>query len=304
MAKRKFYYKKENKPQKLQNVYDPQMEQKAKSVLIDDLSLSEVTCALLKKNNFKQCSDLVVRTEKDMYKIQNFGKKHLIEISKALKSKGFCFATLPASAPKAVKENAKQSSKDSQKQKSNIKAALPEKRAEQKHTKEPTEILPNRKFFTLSGKLRQGEGRPRYDHTESKPVSSVPYPPTEWRKVQRGTKWGFYDGVKNVIEPKYDEVFSFKEGLACVELDEKCGFIDEKNNVVIPFEYESALSFSEGYAVVVKDGKCGYIDKKNNLVIAFDFDAATPFEGGTARVKKDGRWGVVDTNGSVKWNAK
>lgn len=303
MAKRKFYYKKESKPQKPQNLFDAQMEQKAKSVSIDDLSLSEVTCALLKKNNFKTCSDLVVKTEKDMYRIQNFGKKHLIEISKALKAKGFCFASLPA--PQKPSKESQQSSKEQGRQKQNAKSSVgQEKKSEQKHSKEPAEVLPNRKFFTLSGKLRQGEGRPKYDHAEVKTVSSVPYPPSEWRKVQRGSKWGFYDGEKNVIEPRYDEVFSFKEGLACVELDEKCGFIDDKNNVVIPFEYESALSFSEGYAVVVKDGKCGYIDKKNNLVIGFDFDAATPFEGGVARVKKDGKWGVVDIKGEVKWNAK
>ena len=64
---------------------------------------------------------------------------------------------------------------------------------------------------------------------------------------------GFYDGQKNVIPPVYDEVFSFKEGLALVELDEKCGFIDSENNVVIPFDYEAGLSFSEGFAMAHED---------------------------------------------------
>ena len=86
-----------------------------------------------------------------------------------------------------------------------------------------------------------------------------------------------------------------------MELDEKCGYIDPENNVVIPFEYETAMSFSEGYASVVKGGKCGYIDKNNEVVIPFVYDAATPFEGGEAKVKKDGRWGTIFPDGTVKW---
>ena len=89
--------------------------------------------------------------------------------------------------------------------------------------------------------------------------------------------------------------------LAAAELDEKCGYINPENEVVIPFDYETAMSFSEGYASVVKGGKCGYINKDNEVVIPFVYDAATPFEGGEAKVKKDGRWGTILPDGSVKW---
>lgn len=78
----------------------------------------------------------------------------------------------------------------------------------------------------------------------------------------------------------------FKDGLAAAELDEKCGYINPENEVVIPFDYETAMSFSEGYASVVKGGKCGYINKDNEVVIPFVYDAATPFEGGEAKVKR------------------
>ena len=141
----------------------------------------------------------------------------------------------------------------------------------------------------------------RREREERPKKLTEPLPFTEWRKIQKGGKWGFYDGFKTVIPAMYDEVFFFKDGLAAAELDEKCGYINPENEVVIPFDYETAMSFSEGYASVVKGGKCGYINKDNEVVIPFVYDAATPFEGGEAKVKKDGRWGTILPDGSVKW---
>ena len=115
-----------------------------------------------------------------------------------------------------------------------------------------------------------------------------------YKFYQKG-KWGYKDGSgKVVIEPKYNEAFNFKEGLACVEMDEKCGFIDKNGNVVIDFIYDTACSFSEGVASVTKNDKCAYIDKEGNLVYDFIFEAATSFENGISLVKKDGKWGYMD----------
>lgn len=53
----------------------------------------------------------------------------------------------------------------------------------------------------------------------------------------------------------------FKEGVVSVEKDDKWGFIDKNNQVVIPFIYDNASSFSEGFAVVERYGKYGYVDR-------------------------------------------
>ena len=74
---------------------------------------------------------------------------------------------------------------------------------------------------------------------------------------------------KEVITPEYDDVFTFKEDLCCVEKDETFGFIDRSGNLVVPIAYECASSFSEGYACVFKGGVCGYIDKTGETVIPF-----------------------------------
>ncbi len=114
-------------------------------------------------------------------------------------------------------------------------------------------------------------------------------------KFYKHGKWGYKNEAgKVVIEPTYTEAFNFKEGLACVELNERCGFINKQGEVVIPIEYDTACSFSEGLASVTKDDKCGYIDKDGNIVFDFIYQAATSFENNIALVKKDGKWGYMD----------
>lgn len=226
-------------------------------VAVSALKLSDKTSELLEKNRFKTLADLVRRTEKDMFRIQGFGKKNLFEIKDALAREGMAFKPEVRTQESGRGAERKNQSKQNPRQ-----AAKP---------------APVREKLT------------------------EPLPVAEWRKIQKGGKWGFYDGFKTVIPAEYDEVFCFKDGLASVEKEELCGYIDSENNVVIPLEYETAMSFSEGLASVVKGGKCGYIDKNNEVIIPFEYDAATAFEGGEAKIKKDGRWGTITPDGSVKW---
>ncbi|HEF3474383.1 TPA: WG repeat-containing protein, partial [Campylobacter coli] len=57
--------------------------------------------------------------------------------------------------------------------------------------------------------------------------------------VELNGKWGFID--KNgefVIEPKFDGVGNFSEGLARVELNGKYGFIDKSGKIVIEPKFD------------------------------------------------------------------
>lgn len=233
------------------------------------MGIADELAGLLFLNGIKTAGDLVCRTEREMYKVQGFNKKMLLALKRALSAVGMEFYADAAESGKTEKRAADNSAQ---------------------HRKEQPE-KPQR--MSAAQQRREREERPK------KPAAPLPF--TEWRKIQKGGKWGFYDGFKTVIPAMYDEVFFFKDGLAAAELDEKCGYINPENEVVIPFDYETAMSFSEGYASVVKGGKCGYINKENEVVIPFVYDAATPFEGGEAKVKKDGRWGTILPDGSVKW---
>ena len=76
------------------------------------------------------------------------------------------------------------------------------------------------------------------------------------------------------VMPKYNEVYSFSDGLAAVSDSEThlYGFIDKMGNEVIPCQYYDVLAFfSEGIAVVSKDGDgWSLIDKKGQEIISFD----------------------------------
>lgn len=98
-------------------------------------------------------------------------------------------------------------------------------------------------------------------------------------------------------------VKSFREGLAKVEINNKCGFIDKNMNVVIDIQFDNEWSFSEGFseglAVVKKDGRWGYIDKNGRIVIPLQFDEARDFHNGLAAVRDNNEgWIFIDNKGN------
>ena len=153
-------------------------------------------------------------------------------------------------------------------------------------------------------------------------------------------KWGFIDRAgKLVIEPKYDEVFPFSDGLALVKEGERYAFIDTLGRVrhafdttvhsvtpfafgrallwvstrigkrygfldtagtwVIPPTYESASSFSDSLAVVDNQS---YVDVNGKSVtIPGERVRSGSFSGGLAPVllERKGRWGYMDRTGKL-----
>lgn len=110
-----------------------------------------------------------------------------------------------------------------------------------------------------------------------------------------------------MLEPQWDGVGLFGDGLAPVKLGGKWGFIDETGKMVIPPTWDEALSFADGLAPVQKDGQWGYIDKTGKIVVELTWDGAEVFSGGAATVVKNGKHGFIDTTGKVisepKWVA-
>lgn len=69
-----------------------------------------------------------------------------------------------------------------------------------------------------------------------------------------------------MIDILYEYAESFKEGLAAVRKNEKFGFINKQNEVIIPFKYDNVYSFIYGEAKVVIGKESFYIDKKGNRI--------------------------------------
>lgn len=59
---------------------------------------------------------------------------------------------------------------------------------------------------------------------------------------QTTKKWGYKDENGNIVIPaKYDEAWSFSEGLAHVKINGKWGFIDKTDKLVIPAKYDKVF---------------------------------------------------------------
>ena len=151
--------------------------------------------------------------------------------------------------------------------------------------------------------------------------------------VEVGGKYGFVDRTgKVVINPQFDSVSQFSEGLAVVCLgkceffanqihpdESKYGYIDESGKFVVNPQFDYALDFSGGLAPVcmgdcgyrpVAPRKWGYIDVHGNTAVALQFGDANPFaEEGLAAVcvgkcsgegeSWEGKWGYVDKTGKL-----
>lgn len=270
-------FKKRNKP--IREDYKPPFEAEVLSLSVTVLGLREDTAALLEKAGIATLYDVVVREEKDFYRISTFNKKNLFDVKNSLKGRKLFLrpSAQPEDSRKEQRNNDKPVDKNARPSQNREKERRDAKTKEQAKYKEEN--------FVMTVKPPKPP-RPKIVPVREEPDAYV--------KVNKGGKWGFKErNGKQKVEPVYDEVFCYKENLCCVEKDEKFGFIDREGEVVIPLVYDCATSFSEGYAVVFKKDKGGYIDRENNNVTDFVFDAATPVVDGECRVKKDGKWGEM-----------
>ena len=66
----------------------------------------------------------------------------------------------------------------------------------------------------------------------------------------------------------YDGTGLFSDGLAWVEQNSKCGFINTLGEVVIPVIYDDVTHFSEGLAKVKLNGIWSIINTKEEMIVA------------------------------------
>ena len=111
-------------------------------------------------------------------------------------------------------------------------------------------------------------------------------------------KWGFMntDG-EIIINPIYDDLKDFKEGLSAANLKGKWGFIDKQNNAVIPFDYKQVYSFSENRTFAQDfNNKWHLIDSRGQIISQLKFNKFSAFKNGYAVVGELGGFTLIDTN--------
>ena len=113
----------------------------------------------------------------------------------------------------------------------------------------------------------------------------------------------------------YSKAWMFSDGLAAVMKDGKIGFINHRNELVIPFRFDYtdkcrmygfAYVFHDGYCAMTNaDGDLGLIDKAGNWVVEPEYDEIwIPGEKGYRVIVKDAKHGVLDANGNVVYPAE
>lgn len=107
-------------------------------------------------------------------------------------------------------------------------------------------------------------------------------------------KWGYKQFGEWVIQPRFESVGDFNDGLAAVSLNGKWGFIEKNGTNSIPFKYEQCGKFVDGIARVKLYGKWGFIDKTGTTVIPLKYAMASDFSEGLAKVVFNGKTGYID----------
>ncbi|MEZ4379779.1 MAG: WG repeat-containing protein [Nannocystaceae bacterium] len=112
--------------------------------------------------------------------------------------------------------------------------------------------------------------------------------------------WGYIDKRGDIaIQPEYDMVYDFVDGLARIQVDDLYGFLDPRGVVVIDPEFPEAGDFSEGLAAIHDEGHTGYINRDGETVIEMEFRNGGDFSEGLAAVGVGPKMGYIDRDGKV-----
>jgi hypothetical protein len=118
---------------------------------------------------------------------------------------------------------------------------------------------------------------------------------------KRDDRYGFMDRTGAVvIDPQFDQLGFFYEGLATAVKDARYGYVDKLGSVVIPFRFESASDFEGGRAIVQENGLYGVIDRIGNYILKPIYSDIQGLSSGLFLVAKDSLYGYIDKDGALK----
>lgn len=129
--------------------------------------------------------------------------------------------------------------------------------------------------------------------------------------VKINSNFGYINKLGEIaIEPKYYSATKFKEGLAAVrDTESKTKYINTKGEVVLEIDsYYIGYNFSDGLAMFNQKGKKGhgFVNKKGEIVIKPDdrFEAIDNFNEGVARFFTKTETGFINTKGEIVFKVK
>ncbi|MCS7075484.1 MAG: WG repeat-containing protein [Bacteroidia bacterium] len=108
-----------------------------------------------------------------------------------------------------------------------------------------------------------------------------------------------YINEKNewVIPAQFEEASLFHQGIATVKKNDVYFFIDKTGKKIGSETYTEASPFIEGLAIIKKKNKYGFINTEMKIVIPCEYDNAIAFKQGYAMVKKGDYWQAINKKG-------
>lgn len=101
------------------------------------------------------------------------------------------------------------------------------------------------------------------------------------------------------IQPIYEQILYFSEGLAPVRKDGKWGFIDSSGSIAIDFKFEFVYPFSHGISVFKAGNMFGLINKNGEIIADPIYEAHAAFWSELIAMQKEGKVGFIDGSGNV-----
>lgn len=111
-------------------------------------------------------------------------------------------------------------------------------------------------------------------------------------------KYGIIDSEKEfVFTQEYDAIGKYSEGIACVQNDGKCFYINLNGEKITDAVFQEVKCFQESKGPVKINGKWGYINEEGRVIIACNFEEVHLFYEGMAAVKLKDKWGFINSKG-------
>lgn len=118
---------------------------------------------------------------------------------------------------------------------------------------------------------------------------------------RRVGKWSLIDRHgRSIVDEKYDNIYSFSEGLFQVRHNRKYGLIDTLGQEIIPPILDGIKQIGFGRYQISIDGKIGIFFEANKELIFPEYDDIRDLYKPWVMVQKEGKWGWVDHSGNIK----
>jgi uncharacterized Zn ribbon protein len=129
-----------------------------------------------------------------------------------------------------------------------------------------------------------------------------------YARVKINNQWGFVDEKDNLVVPCiYDEVYSFNNGEAFVRQYNEWSIIDTDGNILVDSDDISIIDDIDLKAIIKKNNKYGIVDIPSEVVIDFKYEGL--WVGGSCDcpfllAKQQNRWGIIDWEENVEVDFK